>query len=219
MEFLCQESPDHSAFAPEKLTTLPHFSVSSATNFPNSAVSSASAQRLSRFSRAFILGSARAALIFLFSLLTISAGGVLGRAETAPRGGLVARHELAHVCLPLPSQSKSEAQWCINSSTCALDLMPLAWGFSCATRSRRICHAPFKRKPHRHNNRRHCCGVVGWSDRSRRWIWAHRRPDRRNYRSVHWRLVVASIGHSSWCWNGLSDHQRYHRCHRAAHHY
>jgi uncharacterized membrane protein YeaQ/YmgE (transglycosylase-associated protein family) len=31
---------------------------------------------------------------------------------------------------------KREAYWCSNSNTCALDLMPLAWGYSCATRSR-----------------------------------------------------------------------------------
>src|SRR5438132_2658154 len=54
--------------------TLPHFSVSSAMSLPKSAGESKSAVAPRSASRAFILGSARAALISLLSLSTISAG-------------------------------------------------------------------------------------------------------------------------------------------------
>jgi hypothetical protein len=53
--------------------TLPHFSVSSAMSFPKSAGESTSGVPPKSASRAFILGSARAALISLLSLLMISA--------------------------------------------------------------------------------------------------------------------------------------------------
>src|SRR5260370_42681541 len=70
----------HSGLMPANLTTLPHFSVSSATNLPNSAgvIGIPSLPKSAR--RAFILGSARAALISLLSLSTISAGVFLGAA-------------------------------------------------------------------------------------------------------------------------------------------
>ena len=47
-------------------------------------------------SRAFILGSARAALISLLSLSTISAGVFFGAPTPIPDARLVARHEFAH---------------------------------------------------------------------------------------------------------------------------
>src|SRR5262249_56726989 len=57
-----------SALAPENLTTLLHFSVSSAISLPKSAGEPASTVPPRSASRAFMLGSARAALISLLSL-------------------------------------------------------------------------------------------------------------------------------------------------------
>src|SRR5262249_31417555 len=66
---------------PTNFTTLPHFSVSSAMSLPKSAGVPGSIVPPSSASRAFILGSSRAALTSLLSLLTISAGVAFG----APR--------------------------------------------------------------------------------------------------------------------------------------
>jgi hypothetical protein len=63
---------------PVKLTTLPHFSVSSAISLPKSAGEPASTVPPRSASRVFMLGSARPALISLFSFSTISAGVALG---------------------------------------------------------------------------------------------------------------------------------------------
>jgi|SRR6516162_1772127 len=76
--------------------TLPHFSVSSAMNWPKSAGDSAKGVPPRSASRAFTLGSARPALISLLSLLTISAGVFLGRQALARGARLGPRHELAH---------------------------------------------------------------------------------------------------------------------------
>src|SRR5215470_16148788 len=54
--------------------TLPHFSASSLMSLPKSAGEPASAAAPKSASRAFILGSARATFISLFSLLIISRG-------------------------------------------------------------------------------------------------------------------------------------------------
>src|SRR5262249_31755011 len=62
-------------------TTLPHFSASSVMSLPKSAGEPASAASPKSASRAFILGSARAAFISLFSL-SIILGGVLFGAAT-----------------------------------------------------------------------------------------------------------------------------------------
>jgi hypothetical protein len=66
--------PDHSGLMPANFTTLAHFSVSSAISFPNAAgvIDIGSAPKSA--SRAFSLGSARAALISLLSFSTISEG-------------------------------------------------------------------------------------------------------------------------------------------------
>jgi predicted component of type VI protein secretion system len=66
------------ALTPANFTTLPHLSVSSAMSFPKSAGEPKSGVPPRSASLAFILGSPRAALISLFSLLTMSAGVVLG---------------------------------------------------------------------------------------------------------------------------------------------
>ena len=58
--------------------TLPHFSVSSAMSLPKSAGDPGSALTPSSANRALILGSARPALISLFSFSTISAGVFFG---------------------------------------------------------------------------------------------------------------------------------------------
>src|SRR5215813_9994596 len=65
MEYLADARADHSALMPANLSTLAHFSVSSAMCFPKSAGEPAStvAPRLAK--RALMLGSARAALISL----------------------------------------------------------------------------------------------------------------------------------------------------------
>jgi len=78
MEYLNRDCPCQSALMPTNFTTLPHFSVSSAMNLPKSAGEPASAVPPRPASRAFILGSARAALTSLLSLSTISAGVFLG---------------------------------------------------------------------------------------------------------------------------------------------
>src|SRR5262249_41625054 len=70
--------PPQSALMPVNLTTLPHFSVSSAISLPKSAGEPASTVPPKSASRAFILGSARPALISLFSFSTISAGVAFG---------------------------------------------------------------------------------------------------------------------------------------------
>src|SRR5215468_7237146 len=70
--------PPQSALMPVNLTTLPHFSVSSAMSLPKSAGESASTSPPRSRSRALILGSARPALISLLSFSTISAGVAFG---------------------------------------------------------------------------------------------------------------------------------------------
>src|SRR5262245_4309859 len=67
-----------SALAPVNLTTLPHFSVSSAISLPNSAGEPGSTVPPRSARRAFILGSSSAALTSLLSLSTISAGVAFG---------------------------------------------------------------------------------------------------------------------------------------------
>src|SRR5262249_42019210 len=71
-------SPPQSALMPVNLTTLPHFSVSSAISLLKSAREPSSTVPPRSASRAFMLGSARAALISLFSFSTISAGVAFG---------------------------------------------------------------------------------------------------------------------------------------------
>src|SRR5262249_34305203 len=61
-----------SGLAPEDLTTAPHFSVSSATNFPRSTDEPGQTVVHRSASRAFILLSARTMLISLFSVSTIA---------------------------------------------------------------------------------------------------------------------------------------------------
>src|SRR5215470_1445796 len=89
-------APPQSALMPVKLTTLPHFSVSSAISLPKSAGEPASTVPPRSASRAFMLGLARPALISLLSLSTISTGVFFWRADPYPAGRLVARHELSH---------------------------------------------------------------------------------------------------------------------------
>src|ERR1700686_5536160 len=67
-------SPVQSGLAPENLTTLTHFSVSSAMSLPKSVGEPARGIPPKSARRVFILGSARAALISLLILLTISSG-------------------------------------------------------------------------------------------------------------------------------------------------
>jgi hypothetical protein len=81
-------SPDHSSHGPQQrgnlppgpnLTTLPHFSVSSAMNFPNSAGEVGNTVLPRSAKRALILGSARPALIstFLLNLRLLHAGPIV----------------------------------------------------------------------------------------------------------------------------------------------
>src|SRR5262249_58285514 len=68
----------HSGLMLAARITLPHFSVSSAMSLPKSAGEPTSGVLPRSASRALILESARAALISLLSLSTISAGVALG---------------------------------------------------------------------------------------------------------------------------------------------
>src|SRR5262245_5375987 len=70
--------PRQSALMLAARTTLPHFSVSSAMSLPKSAGETTSGVTPKTASRAFILGSARPALISLLSLSTMSTGVFLG---------------------------------------------------------------------------------------------------------------------------------------------
>src|SRR5262245_33212725 len=70
--------PPQSALMPANLITLPHFSISSAISFPNSAGDPGSARPPRSARRSFILGSASAALTSLLSFSTISAGVAFG---------------------------------------------------------------------------------------------------------------------------------------------
>src|SRR5262245_1041003 len=67
-----------SALMPANLITFAHFSVSSAISFPKSAGEPDNAEPPTSARRAFILGSARAALTSLLSLSMISVGVLLG---------------------------------------------------------------------------------------------------------------------------------------------
>src|SRR5262249_54137483 len=69
---------DHSALMLRARITLPHFSVSSAISLAKSAGEPGRTVAPRSASRAVILGSARAALISLLSLSTISIGVFLG---------------------------------------------------------------------------------------------------------------------------------------------
>src|SRR5215831_3112373 len=86
---------DHSGLSPANFTTLAHFSVSSAMNFPKSAGEPGNVVPPRSARRALNLGSVRAALISLLSLSMISAG-FFRHADAVPRTRLVARHEIAH---------------------------------------------------------------------------------------------------------------------------
>jgi hypothetical protein len=89
-----QASRPYSALMSAALTTLPHFSVSSAMNLPKSAGEPGKVTPASSAICAFSLGSARPALISLFSLLTISTGVFLGAPTPNPGSRLEAGHEL-----------------------------------------------------------------------------------------------------------------------------
>ena len=71
----------HVTLAPENFTTLPHFSVSSATSLPKSLAEPGSIEAPSSRKRAFVFGSARIALTSRLSFSMISAGVPFG----APR--------------------------------------------------------------------------------------------------------------------------------------
>src|SRR6266487_4092517 len=71
-------SPAYIGLMPAKLTTLAHFSVSSAMSLPKSAGEPTSGVPPKSASLAFILGSARPALISLLSMSMISTGVPLG---------------------------------------------------------------------------------------------------------------------------------------------
>src|SRR5262249_40780201 len=84
MEYLSGAFENHSGLMFVDLITLAHFSVSSAISLPNSAGEPPRTVPPRSASRAFILGSARPALISLLSLSTIAAG-VFSGAPTRKR--------------------------------------------------------------------------------------------------------------------------------------
>ena len=79
---LWNPSRDHSGLMFAARITLPHFSVSSATNFVRTAEGAGNGSMPRSASRVFVLSSARALLISLLSLSTMAAG-VLSRKATA----------------------------------------------------------------------------------------------------------------------------------------
>src|SRR5262245_11547332 len=87
---------DHPGFAPENLTTLPHFSVSSAMSLPKSATEPGSTMPPRSANRAFNLGSASPALIFAIELINDLGRRVFGGTEANPRARLETRHEIAN---------------------------------------------------------------------------------------------------------------------------
>src|SRR5262245_25799575 len=78
------EYPTHSGLMPANLITLAHFSVSAAMKFANSAGELANTGEPKSAIRALIFGSARATLISLLSLSTISIGVFLGVPTPTP---------------------------------------------------------------------------------------------------------------------------------------
>src|SRR6516162_11590688 len=72
--------PNHSGLAPENLTTLPHFSISSVMSLPKAAGEPGITVPPTSASRALSLESAKPALISMLSLSTISLGVFLGAA-------------------------------------------------------------------------------------------------------------------------------------------
>src|SRR5262249_62192441 len=85
-----RELPDQSALTPANFTTLAHFSVSLAMNFPNSAGEPDNAVPPRSARRALNWGSARAALIDDLS------GRVFRRADAGPEARLVVRHKFGN---------------------------------------------------------------------------------------------------------------------------
>src|SRR5262247_636022 len=73
-------SRDHSGFAPENLTTLPHLSISSATSFPKSAGEPGMTVPPSSARRALTAASAKPAFISVLSLSIMWLGVFLGAA-------------------------------------------------------------------------------------------------------------------------------------------
>src|SRR5262245_38178374 len=82
MEYRARPTPNYSALMLAARITLAHFSVSSAMSFPNPAGVSGSGTPPRSSSRCFILGSARAALISLLIISTMSDGVLLGEQLT-----------------------------------------------------------------------------------------------------------------------------------------
>ena len=93
---MCSRTANHSGLMLAVRITLPHFSVSSAMSLPKSEGEPAITVPPRSASRALSWGSARAALISLLSLLTISAGVPEGPPTPYQPLELVARHELVH---------------------------------------------------------------------------------------------------------------------------
>jgi hypothetical protein len=86
-------APCYSIFIPENLTTLPHFSVSSAMSLAKSAVDPDSIVAPNSANLASSLGSVKTALISMLSLSMIVVGVFLG-APMPTRAGLEARREI-----------------------------------------------------------------------------------------------------------------------------
>ena len=88
--------PVQLALMPANLITLAHFSVSSAMSLPKSAGEPPSVETPTWTNRAFMAGSASAALISLLSLSTMSEGVPLGAPIPKKPPDSIARHELGH---------------------------------------------------------------------------------------------------------------------------
>src|SRR5215468_1822837 len=85
--------PDHCSLIPANLTTLAHFSVSAAMNFPSSSGAIGISTTPTSASRDFAFASASTALISLLSLSMISSGVFFGAPNAQPPACLIARHK------------------------------------------------------------------------------------------------------------------------------
>src|SRR6516162_5255597 len=91
-----RELPDQSALTPANFTTLAHFSVSLAMNFPNSAGEPDNTVPPRSARRAFELGISEGGVNLPVELVDDLSGRVFRRADAGPEARLVAWHEFTH---------------------------------------------------------------------------------------------------------------------------
>src|SRR5262245_21316921 len=87
---------DHPGFAPENLTTLPHFSISSAMSLPKSATEPASTMPPRVGKPRLQLGISEPRIDLAIELINDLGRRVFGRTEANPLARLETRHEIAN---------------------------------------------------------------------------------------------------------------------------